>query len=234
MSLGSSGLVTFSRNWASSRGRGRVELVLVLQRVDDLVHQRHAEARDLRVVALGVLALGRRPDADDRLFVRLGDEAVGDLQGDGVDVVALERVVADLGEVPAVQQVEDAQVQEERVVGLPGERLRAARRACGSPACAACRSPASTPCRRSTAPPARRRRPSSSTPPSGLQLDQLDVVRLRDVEVRVVEALDRTRVVQERLLVLRVRLERVAEQQVFLRVTVAVDAEVVLRRPRRT
>ena len=44
------------------------------------------------------------------------------LQRDRVHAEAGQGVVADLRQVPAVQQVEDAQVGEERVVGLPGER----------------------------------------------------------------------------------------------------------------
>ena len=53
----------------------------------------------------------------------LGHPALRHLQGHRVDVEARERVVAGLGEVAAVQQVEDAQVEEERVLGLAGERL---------------------------------------------------------------------------------------------------------------
>lgn len=61
-----------------------------------------------------------------------------------------------------------------------------------------------------------------------VQPQQLDVVRLRDVQVGVVEAGDRTRVVQERVAVLAVRLEGVAVDQLTLCVTVVVDVEVVL------
>ena len=45
------------------------------------------------------------------------------LQGQCVHVEAGQGVVADLGEVRAVQQVEHAKVEEERVVGLTGPRL---------------------------------------------------------------------------------------------------------------
>ena len=73
-----------------------------------------------------------RPDADDRVARRVALERhvlERHLQRDGVDVVAGERVLADLGQVAAVEQVEDAQVEEERVVGLAGEDLPAARAA---------------------------------------------------------------------------------------------------------
>ena len=51
----------------------------------------------------------------------LASHALRHLQGHGVDVEPVEGVVADLGEVTAVEQVEDAQVEEERVLGLAGE-----------------------------------------------------------------------------------------------------------------
>ena len=151
------------------------------------------------------------------------------LEGDRVDVVALEGVVADLGEVSAVQQVEDPQVQEERVVGLAGEGRRPplgelVHRLVAQLAVVRHRRLADV---------RRRHRHivGDLRPVRHLlvaQLDQLDVVRLRDVEVRIVQAGDRARVVEERLVVLRVRLERVPEQQVALAVTVVVDVQVVL------
>src|SRR5207247_6855305 len=39
----------------------------------------------------------------------------------GVHVEALERVVADLGQIASIEEIEDPEVEKERVVGLPGE-----------------------------------------------------------------------------------------------------------------
>lgn len=216
------------RNWASSHGADALNLSLSFSGLTTSLTSR-LPRRDLGVVPLRVLALGRRPDAHDRLVRGLGDHVRRDLQGDRVDVVALERVVADLGEVPAVQQVEDAQVGEERVVGLAGERRRVVGKLVD-------RLVAQLLVVRHGGLADVRGRHRDVVGELRLvldllvlQLEQLDVVRLRDVQVGVVEALDRARVVQERLLVLDVRLEGEAVEQVALPVTVVVDVEVVLR-----
>jgi hypothetical protein len=65
---------------------------------------------------------------DDRVdggVAGLRQHRLGHLQRQALHVAAVERVVADLGEVASVQQVEDPQVEEERVVGLTGEALPA-------------------------------------------------------------------------------------------------------------
>ena len=111
-----------------TRGLEAVERVLELERDDDLVDQRVAQARDLDVLAVGRLLLRRRPGADDRVLLRvalLGEPPLRDLQRHRLDVEARQGVVAGLGEVTAVEQVEDAQVEEERVLGLTGEGLDA-------------------------------------------------------------------------------------------------------------
>ncbi len=210
-------------------GGRRVEPVLVLLRVDDLVDERVAQPGDLRPVAARVLALGRRPDADHRLVLRLGDHVGRHLEGYGVDVVALERVPAHLGEVTAVQQVEDAQVQEERVVGLAGEGRRAVGQLVHGLVAqlAVVRHGRLADVGRGHRHVVRELRLRHQALLA--QLDEVDVVRLRDVQIRVVQAVDGSRVVEEGVLVLRVRAERVPEDQLALRVTVVVDVEVVLR-----
>ena len=74
--------------------------------------------------------------ADDRVLLGvalLGDPPLGHLERDRLDVETGERVVAGLGEVTAVEQVEDAQVEEERVLGLADEGLDVLRRGSSSP-----------------------------------------------------------------------------------------------------
>jgi hypothetical protein len=103
-------------------GPHALQLVLLADRDDHLVDQWHAEPGQLHPVAGG-----RRPDAHGRVPGRVAavrQLVLRHLQGDGVDVVTLEGVLADLAEVGAVEQVEDPQVGEEGVVGLAGERFR--------------------------------------------------------------------------------------------------------------
>ena len=131
-------------------GRGAVELVLLPERDDDLVHQRVAEARDLDPAvrrcavparrAAGHLeppALGGGPHADDRVarvgagdgLAVLGHQPLGDLHDDRVDVHPAQVVLAlalVAGELADVEPVEGrAQVDEERIVALADEHLRA-------------------------------------------------------------------------------------------------------------
>ena len=118
------------------RRLGRPLVVLQAGRDDDLVDQRVAEAGHLRPAAVhdtvdrDVLAVGRRPDADHvRVGVHLRDR---DLQGDRVDVVAGQEVLAtaQVARRPGLadgDQVEDgADVGEERIVTLAGEDRDAA------------------------------------------------------------------------------------------------------------
>ncbi len=121
---------------AVTAGFGGVEQVLAADRDDHLVDQRATQPAHLHHVAGGFDASvgvehfharprGRAPDPDDG--VGAGVAALGHLVGwhldrNAVDVVAVESVVAHLAQVTAVEQVEHAQVEEERVVGLAGER----------------------------------------------------------------------------------------------------------------
>ena len=115
-----------------------VEGVLQAQREHDLVHQRVAEPRHLlergagiprAVGRSGAATVGGRPDADHRVgggVTTSRESVLGQLEGDAVHVVAGQGVRPHLGEVPAVEQVEDAEVEEERVVGLTRVGLAAA------------------------------------------------------------------------------------------------------------
>ena len=159
------------------------------------------------------------------------------LQGERVDVVAGQGVVADLlvaRVLVAVQQVEHPQVEEERVLRLPGERLAAV----GSPTepgCAAPDSPASTRRRRTTARRARCPAPCGSS--WVVDADARQVVGLAEEQVRVGERRDLPVVRQERAVAAervgrlgRTRvLELPAVDDVGLGVTVVVDVDVVVR-----
>src|SRR5213079_2475874 len=114
---------------------GGVEGVLQAGGYDDLVDQRVAQSRHLHPAAavLAALALevvtggqahpatvGGRPHADDRVAAGValeGQVGGGYLDGQAVDVEPGQRVGTGLAQVPAVEQVEDVQVEEERVVG---------------------------------------------------------------------------------------------------------------------
>ncbi len=79
---------------------------------------------------LRALPVGGGPHPDHRVTGRVTvqrEVLLGDLQHDGVDVVAGQGVVTGFLQVAAVEQVEDPKVQEERVRRLPGERPAAAR-----------------------------------------------------------------------------------------------------------
>ena len=239
-------------------GRGAVEEVLQLRRHDGLVDERVAQARDLDVAAAlvrGVAAVGRRrgrarvgaeqlpvlqprgrrPDADDRVRADVapgGQLGLGHLQRDAVDVVAAQGVGTPLGQVAAVQQVEDAQVEEERVVGLPDVAL--------APEGAADRLLAERGVVRDggLADVARRDgRPGEQAARRQARAQDREVVGLPEQQVLVGQARDRAVVVEEgavdRAALLRAApvdvLERVAEHQVGARVAVVVDVDVVRR-----
>src|SRR6266566_8089990 len=123
ISLGSSGSVTYCPNWASFHGMDALNLSLSLSGMTTSLTSGIPSRDTWANPPTAVRRWVPDPDADDRLGGR--QLLRGNLQRNGLHVVAVQRVVTDLGQVPAVQQVEDPQVEEERVVGLPGEHLPA-------------------------------------------------------------------------------------------------------------
>ncbi len=239
-------------------GRRPVELVLLADRDDDLVDQRVAEPRDLPPAASQVLApvmathvhaaaLGGGPHADDgvaRLRVLDGPPVARDvglrhLQDERVGVIARNVVLAAALVAEAdvrtaglvdVDPVEDrVQVEEERIVGGPHERLAAALdrgdgairhgRVVGD-----------------------RLRPDVVGRDRHVRRDPLrapvmalpvrlpvEVVRLDEVDVRIVDRRDRGRRVEERLRVAEALPELPPVRDVLAPVAGVVDLDVVPR-----
>ena len=208
------------------RRLGRVPRVLLAGGDDDLVHERHAQPRDLHPGPARGASRGGAPDADDRVALvvaTLGELRLRHLQRERVDVVVGKRVVARLGQIAAVEQVEHAEIGEERVVGLSGEE-RAVRR--GHDAFVAQRRVVG---HRRVADAARhhRRVVHDRAGRVPVHVESLDVIRLVEVQVRVVQRRHRSGVVEERVRVPVVVAEGPPVDRVGLRVGVVVDLDVV-------
>ncbi len=148
-----------------------------------------------------------------------------------VDVVAGQGVLADLAEVAAVEQVEDPQVEEERVVGLAGEALPAAREVDDGLVAQLL----VVRHRRRADPRRRDRRVGDPGDERRAVERRLQRVGLPEQQVLVVERRDRPVVVEERVVAPLVDvLERPPEDGVRLGVAVVVDVDVVRGRRWRT